>query len=77
MPFAIQFAQQFGFNERPFIIAVALASGLAILTPISCGFIGMTMRLGYRFKDYVKYGLGIQFILIIMMIVLIRVFYAF
>lgn len=77
LPFAIQFAQQFGFNERPFIIAVALASGFAILTPISCGFIGMTMRLGYRFKDYVKYGLGIQIILVIMMIVLIRVFYAF
>lgn len=77
LPFAIQFAQQFGFNERPFIIAVAFASGLAVLTPLSCGFIGMTMRIGYKFKDYVRYGLGIQILLVAMMTVLIGAFYKF
>ena len=60
LPFAIQIAEQFGWNTVPFVVGVTMAAGLSILTPLSCGFIGMTMRVGYKFKEYVKYGLNIQ-----------------
>lgn len=75
LPFALQFADVFSLNPRTFLIGVTMASGLAIMTPLSCGFIGMTTRLGYKFKDYIKYGFSIQILLTILIIILTMVFY--
>lgn len=77
LPFAIQLAEQFGWNTIPFVISITMSAGLAILTPLSCGFIGMTVRVGYKFTDYVKYGLVFQLILTISVIVLTFTMYRF
>ena len=75
LPFAVQLTTELGIDSVPFIIAITMAAGLAILTPLSCGFIGMTMRLGYKFKDYVRYGMGLQLLLTGSVIVLTKVMY--
>ena len=77
LPFAIQIANQFGWNPVPFVIGITMAAGLSIMTPLSCGFIGMTMRVGYRFKEYVKYGINIQGILTALIVVLTIMMYKF
>ena len=75
LPFAVQLTTELGIDSVPFIIAITMAAGLAILTPLSCGFIGMTMRLGYKFRDYVRYGMGLQLLLTGSVIVLTYVMY--
>ena len=77
LPFALQFAEQFGWNVTPFVIGITMAAGLSVLTPLSCGFIGMTVRVGYQFSDYVKYGLGFQLLLTASVIVLTFLMYQF
>jgi di/tricarboxylate transporter len=77
MPFAIDLATRCGYSPRPFIIAVTLASGLAILTPLSCGFIGMTTRVGYKFSDYIRYGAGFQLLLYFLTVISTCLFYSF
>lgn len=77
LPFAIQIAERFGWNTVPFVIGITMAAGFAILTPLSCGFIGMTMRVGYKFKDYVRYGMCMQAILTVSTILLTTIMYRF
>lgn len=77
LPFTIQIANQFGWNAVPFVIGITMAAGLSIMTPLSCGFIGMTMRVGYRFREYIKYGVSIQGILTALTIVLTMILYRF
>ena len=75
LPFAMQIAENFSLNPKSFLIAVTMSAGLVVLTPLSSGFIGMTMRAGYKFKDYVRYGLGLQLVITILIIVLTPIFY--
>ncbi len=77
LPFALQMVGQFGFNPEPFIIAITMAAGLSILTPLSCGFIGMTMRVGYRFQDYIRYGLNFQLLLTSSIVIMTCIMYKF
>ena len=71
----MQIAQSFSLNPKTFLIAVTMSAGLVVLTPLSSGFLGMTMRAGYRFKDYVRYGFGLQLVITILIIVLTPIFY--
>ena len=77
LPFAIEVAGKFGLSPTPFIVAVTMAAGLSIMTPLSCGFIGMTMRVGYRFRDYIRYGWSIQLTSMLMIIGLTPAIYPF
>ncbi|MBR1592449.1 MAG: anion permease [Ruminococcus sp.] len=77
LPFAIQLAERLGWSTVPFVISITMAAGLSVLTPLSCGFIGMTVRVGYKFSDYVRYGLVFQLILTISVIVLTFMMYEF
>ena len=77
LPFAIKIADTYSLSPTPFIVAVTMAAGLSIMTPLSCGFIGMTMRAGYRFKDYIRYGWRIQLTSMLMIIGLTPVIYPF
>lgn len=60
LPIAINIAEMCGSNKETFSIAVIMAAGMAFATPLSSGFVGMTTRVGYKFKDYVKYGMIMQ-----------------
>ncbi len=77
LPFALQITGQLGCNPEPFVIAITMAAGLSITTPLSCGYIGMTMRIGYRFKDYVRYGINLQLVLTTSIILLTCLMYSF
>lgn len=77
LPIAINIVNQYGYNPEPFIIAITMAAGFSVMTPLSCGFIGMTMRLGYKFKDYVKYGAGFQMVITTLVIVMSCLMYKF
>ena len=77
LPFAIEVAGKFGLSPTPFIVAVTMAAGLSIMTPLSCGFIGMTMRVGYKFRDYIRYGWSIQLTSMLMIIGLTPAIYPF
>ena len=77
LPFALQFAEQFSWNVTPFVIGITMAAVLSVFAPLSCGFIGMTVRVGYQFSDYVKYGLGFQLLLTASVIVLTFLMYQF
>ncbi len=75
LPFALEVAVKLGFNQHTFLIAITMAAGLSIMTPLSCGFIGMTMRLGYKFKDYVRYSWPLQLVLVGLVLLLSCLFY--
>lgn len=77
LPIVISIVNQYGFNVEPFVIAITMAAGLSVMTPLSCGFIGMTMRLGYKFKDYIKYGAGFQLLITSLVIVMTCSMYSF
>ncbi|MCR5637543.1 MAG: anion permease [Lachnospiraceae bacterium] len=77
LPVAISIVNQYEYNVEPYVIAITMAAGLSVLTPLSCGFIGMTMRLGYKFKDYVKYGLKFQMLLTSLVVILSCAMYKF
>ena len=75
LPFALKFAELYALNPKSFLIAVTMGAGLAVLTPLSSGFIGMTVRVGYRFRDYVRYGFGIQALLTALTVLLTGIFF--
>lgn len=62
LPIALNIAEMCGCNKEPFSIAVIMAAGMAFATPFSSGFVGMTTRIGYKFKDYVRYGIIMQLV---------------
>ena len=75
LSFALKFAELYALNPKSFLIAVTMGAGLAVLTPLSSGFIGMTVRVGYRFRDYVRYGFGIQALLTALTVLLTGIFF--
>src|SRR5262249_42018845 len=75
---AVQTGAQRELDARPFLIAVAIASSCAFATPI--GYQTNLMVLnpgGYRFADYVKVGLPLNFLCCIVALVLIPFFWHF
>lgn len=69
---SLAIANQMGLEPRPFLIGVAVASSCAFATPI--GYQTNLMVLGpggYRFIDYVKVGLPLNFICMIVAVLLI------
>ncbi|MCR4956524.1 MAG: anion permease [Lachnospiraceae bacterium] len=77
IPIAVSIVKQYGFEVEPFVIAITMAAGFSVMTPLSCGFIGMTMRLGYKFNDYIKYGAKFQALITTLVIVMTVVMYKF
>lgn len=75
LPFALKFAEIFSLNPESFLIAITMGAGLAVMTPLSSGFIGMTVRVGYRFKEYIRYGLGFQIFITFLIVILTCVFF--
>lgn len=75
---AIAIANQKEIDPRPLLIAVAIASSCAFATPI--GYQTNLMVLnpgGYRFKDYVKVGLPLNFLCAIVAVFVIPLVWSF
>lgn len=78
LPLAISTALELGLNPKPFIVAVCLGASACFATPI-----GYQTNLlvfgpgGYRFKDYIKLGLPLNLLTLIIGTVLIPIFWTF
>ena len=65
-PIAITLATRLGVSADPFLMAVALGASCAFLTPIGHQSNALVMEPGgYRFGDYWRVGLPLEFIIVL------------
>ena len=55
-PIAFAIAASMGSDPLPSAVAIAVGSNQAVMTPICTANITMTTVVGYRFKDYIRFG---------------------
>ena len=78
LPVAVGVAAQAGVSPRPFVMAIALASSLAFLTPIGYQTNLMVMGPGgYYPRDYLRVGFPLAIVVAITAIVMIPVIWPF
>lgn len=73
-PIAIHAAAQAGYDPRSLAMAVALGTSMAFLTPLGHPVNILVMAPGgYRFGDYIKVGLPLSILLLILVVLLLPV----
>ena len=75
LPVAIRSAQQLGANERTFAIGIMLAASVSFIAPFEPSCILVYGPGKYRFRDFVKVGLGLTAVLSIAVLLLLQVFW--
>jgi di/tricarboxylate transporter len=69
-PIAISIAQRAALNPRSLVMGVALAASMAFMTPLSHPVNVLVMSPGgYNFKDYVKIGAPLTFLLFVLVMI--------
>ncbi|MBR8731632.1 hypothetical protein IX339_001082 [Porphyromonas levii] len=77
-PIAIAAAQMLEVNPMPFLIGVTVAASMCFASPFSTPPNAMVMSVGkYSFKDYIKVGLPLQVVILIVMVVALPLIYPF
>ncbi|MDO5522667.1 MAG: SLC13 family permease [Bacteroidia bacterium] len=77
-PIAIQTAQDMNISPYPFVFAVATASVMCLASPYASPPNSLVMSPGgYSFMDYVKVGLPLQLIYMIIMVLVLPLIYPF
>lgn len=77
-PIALQAAQTMGVSPYPFLIGVAVAASMCFASPFSTPPNAMVMSAGrYTFMDYVKVGLPLQVVFLVLMIFVLPIIYPF
>ena len=77
-PIALAFAETYGVNYVPFVMAVVFAASASFISPYAYQTNLMVMNAGnYLFKDYLKAGWMVSLIYIVVALVTIPLFYAF
>lgn len=64
-PIFMNIALQFGLNPLVFVVPIVVSAGNATFTPVGTSAVTMTLQAGYRYNDYVKVGLPITIVLMI------------
>jgi di/tricarboxylate transporter len=68
-PIALQAAASLDVSPYPFLVAVAVAASMCFASPFSTPPNAMVMSAGrYCFMDYVKVGLPLQVVLMVLMV---------
>jgi di/tricarboxylate transporter len=77
-PIAISAALDAGLSPYPFALAIAFASSAAFLTPVGHAANVLVMGPGgYRFTDYVKVGLPLALLLLVVVVLILPVLWPF
>jgi di/tricarboxylate transporter len=75
LPVALSTAQHLGVNERTFAIGILLAASISFITPLEPSCILVYGPGKYRFSDFVKTGVGLTLILVVVVLILLPVFW--
>ncbi|MCG7344607.1 SLC13 family permease [Sporosarcina sp. ACRSL] len=77
-PIGLSAALSIGVSPYPFLIAVAVAASMAFSTPVASPTNALVMTAGgYQFKDFVKIGVPLQFIMLVVMMIAIPILFPF
>ncbi len=77
-PIAITAAQTLGISPYPLAMTVAIASSAAFATPFSSPINTLVLEPGhYRFADYVRLGLPLMAVVLVITLVIVPVFFPF
>lgn len=77
-PIAINLALKFSYSPYPFAMTVAIATSASFITPVSSPVKTMIIAPGgYSFSDFVKVGVPLTFLVMIMDIILVPLFFPF
>ncbi|HWP42106.1 MAG TPA: SLC13 family permease, partial [Blastocatellia bacterium] len=75
LPVALETAQRLGVNERTFAIAIMLAASVSLITPFEPSCILVYGPGKYKFRDFLKTGLLLTIILILIVLFVVPVFW--
>jgi len=77
-PVAVALADSLGVSPRPFLVAVMMAASAAFSTPFGYQTNVIVYQMGgYRYLDFVRIGLPLNFITFVVAIIAIRIFFPF
>lgn len=77
-PIAMTAAVQIGVSPYPFLFAVSIGASMCFASPFSTPPNALVMSAGrYKFSDYIKVGLPLQFIIGVVMIMVLPLFFPF
>jgi di/tricarboxylate transporter len=77
-PIAVALAESLGVSPRPYLVAVMMAGSLAFATPFGYQTNVIVYQMGgYRYMDFVRVGLPLNFLTFAVAIVTIRIFFPF
>ena len=77
-PIALSSAQQLGIDPKPFFVTIAIAASASFSTPIGYQTNLIVQAIGnYRFTDYLKIGLPLNFLAFILSMFLIPYFWSY
>lgn len=77
LPIAFSSAAMLGVSKETFAIALTIGCMLATATPVGTPCVTQTLVGGYRYKDYVKVGLPITLLQMVVCILLVPIVYGF
>ena len=77
-PIGLSAALSIGVSPYPFLIAVAVGASMAFSTPVASPTNALVMTAGgYQFKDFVKIGVPLQLIMLLVMMIAIPILFPF
>ena len=75
LPIAIQTAQKLGANQRSFAIAIMLAASISFIAPFEPACILVYGPGKYKFMDFIRTGVLLTFILMLVVLFILPVFW--
>lgn len=74
-PIVLALAPSMNLNVYAFALGITLASAMTMSCPLSSSALGMSMTVGYKFKDYFKFGVFFDIIAYLVIIALVPLIY--
>lgn len=75
LPIVLSMASVMNLNPVPFAMGAAYASSMGVCCPLSGSTNQMSMAAGYQFKDYFKYGVLLDIICYVIIVVFVPMFF--